>query len=343
MIAIRNIQINEININNNENMKKCIELIEYVHKPAMDLFPDKSEYTVDFELHNATSDLANAIRRCLIEEIEVQALSAETQDIETDDKYILPDVVISYLEAMPINQEVQIDASKLKLEAINNTTEIKTLFSDDITYNTEQSVSSKTKIVDLHEVLLKNLYITKLHPQCYMRIKRMKIIKGKATEDANSFTLLSNIRYKILDVDPEATSSLVSKPTAFKIGYTTSRNISANKPIMLCCDTLISRLEAVAVGLTTNDSSNIQHVEIEPQPNGIVHVHINNEYWTIANLISKYCFMQDENIPFVSPGIVHPSTNKAYVKIKHDDWKNIMSAAIKQAIRDLETIKKAFK
>lgn len=352
-VIIKNISITENNFRKYASepaFKKYLDLIASVYNPQNDIvpspatidsilniFPNKPEYTVEFELHNTVSDLANAIRRCLVEELDVVALSADVKDIETDDRYILPDVVISQLESLPINQEIEFDANSLELKAINTSTEIRTVFSNSISISDKASSNS----ISVKDILSDNLFITKLHATKSIHIKHMKLIKGKALTDANSFTLLSNITYKILDINPKSQSSLTSQPSKFKLGYTTSRNISAKKPIIMCCINLIDRLESILKELVTDNPHGF-HVEIEDHPDNLHHIYIDNEYWTMANLLSKYCYLMDNQIPFVAPAIVHPSTNKAYVKIKHNDWKNILIAAIKEAVEDLTIVKKAF-
>lgn len=53
------------------------------------------------------------------------------------------------------------------------------------------------------------------------------------------------------------------------------------------------------------------------------------EYWTLANLISRYCFIvTEENIKFVAPSIIHPDKRIGVVRIIHSNFSKVIQDAI---------------
>ena len=70
--------------------------------------------------------------------------------------------------------------------------------------------------------------------------------------------------------------------------------------------------------------------------------HFKNEYWTIANIIARYCYLEFKDIKFVCSCIIHPSIEESIVKIKHTEPVKIINAAIKQILADAATVKKSF-
>jgi DNA-directed RNA polymerase subunit L len=73
--------------------------------------------------------------------------------------------------------------------------------------------------------------------------------------------------------------------------------------------------------------------------NNIYEIHINNEYHTIGNLITKYVFNLDQNIELINYKLEHPLRHKIIINIKHNDYKKIINDAIEKIILDLNQFK----
>jgi len=69
---------------------------------------------------------------------------------------------------------------------------------------------------------------------------------------------------------------------------------------------------------------------LELETNGkIKTIKIMGEYWTLANLISRYCFIvTEENIKFVAPSIIHPDKRIGVVRIIHSNFSKVIQDAI---------------
>ena len=357
MVVVKNIKVREVDLirnttdENNKAMKKCLKYITLAE--AKKLLPTKSKMIVSFELTNSCTSIANGIRRCLIDEMEVISLDFnEYEDLKTDDKYILCDIIKKQICLLPIDQDIQItDYNKMEisLEKENSTDKIIEVTSDDITFKVNG------KVIDKSNIIATNITLVHLRPSKYIKINKIRVISGIARKDAGKFSNISRMEYKILNVQPmlktdfESTgvSSMKTNPEHFYISYTTHRNVK--KPLSLmskCCDTLIGRLSNILTemkNISNNDISYFSELLTLKSEADLKILEITDEYWTIINLITQYCFMLTKgNIKFVAPAVIHPEKEIGVVKIIHKDFSTLIQSAIKQIISDLGDIKKAF-
>ena len=393
--------------------QRLLKVLAVVAENPLDLLPIRTKHSVDFTVSNASSALANALRRCLIEELPVKALDVDQTSISTNDAFILPDVIQTAINQLPLLQDCSdADIANATLNITNNTCEIITIFSHDIAFPSAKSeklsskpgksgksenkrksssklkstTNSATKSVAAKSVAAKsvvakseaksvvakseaklvvakseaklvaakpeakmaaksaaaedspaklllerNIPIAVLHPGKKISITNFKIIEGIGNENAGAFGLLNNIRYAVSDMQLSSSDrSSTSDFTEFKIGYTTFGTVEPLTPLKLCCETMIKRLQDAA--------EQIKIPQIKNPSDDINIIALPNEYWTIANLISKYCYLQNTNIPFVCAAITHPSSNGASIKIKHPEWQKIYSDACARASADIATL-----
>lgn len=362
MIAIKNVKSTELNfikeISNKQNKKfqKCLDLIKDLDINIPDLLPKKSKITISFELIHANSSIANGIRRCLDSEMEIISFDFdEYNDFESSDPYILCDVIKKQLDLLPINQEYNYSDIICKLHKENNTDEIIDVLSSNITIYSKNAKLTKVQDSSTQDIVSQNIILCRLRPSEYITIDNITICKGNGIQDAGKFSALSNITYKILDVQPmvetqlgkTGISALKSNPQHFYISYTTHRNIANPLKLMIkCCDTLINRLI-----LIKNEMSNISNKDITYHSQLIVletdrnikKIQIKGEYWTIVNMIAYYCYkLTKGNIKNVSPALIHPEKEIGCLNITHPEFSTLIQNSIKQIIDDLNIVKKYF-
>ena len=359
MVKVSNIQVDELDfmkeINNlkNKDLQKCIQILGDKNK-LKDLLPQKSKITVSFELKETNTDIANGIRRCLKNELEIFSFDFdEYKDLDVSDAYILNDFIKKNIDLLPISQDLEqdfkdFDKLNIELNVDNKTDNIICVTTSDV------EVSYNGKKMDSGLLVNKNITICKLRPLEHIYIKNIKIVKGTGKQDGGKFNpFADNIGYKIIDVTPldedtnKGTSSMLANPTHFRIAYTTHRNIKNPKKMMVkCCDTLITRLSNIL-----SDVANISNkddyyysdlLELETDGN-IKKLHIQGEQWTIINMISRFCFILTKgNIKYVSPAIEHYEKNKGTINITHPEFSKLIQSSIKKCIEELTTIKKEF-
>lgn len=355
MVKIKNIKIEETSFArlNNANFKKCIEYVKLIDKDYTKYLPKDSKTNTSFELTDATSDLANMIRRFLVDEIFVYSMSMDDDSCETNDRFILPDYLKKNIDLIPITQnltDTDLDNITFNLDVTNQTDDMAVVYSRDITvYDTKQK-----KKLDSDKYFSGNIALIHLRPNMFLRVSEIKLTKGQARTDYGKFILLSNTYYEILDVKPleegkyerKGQSSLNSTPAHFKIGYTTHRNIAPKKVMNLCCDAINERLLNIQKELKNiKETDNVYFSElIELETKGDVKIlHFKNEYWTISNILSKYCYLAFKDIKFVCSSIIHPSIEESIVKIRHPQAIKILTTAIVNILADVNVICGAFK
>jgi DNA-directed RNA polymerase subunit L len=331
-------------------MKRCLDYIKMEGKDPKSLFPP-IKHKISFELHDANTELANSIRKCILDELTIKSMTFNDNDWASDDKYILSDFLKTNLEHIPINQDQNYDSIVIYLYKINTTDDTINIYSHDLVME-KHDKNGKIVVLPTSDYLAPNIAIIKLQSGKYIKISNIKIITGLTYENAGKFAAVSATEYEILDVIPlyqskaefSGNSSLVSNPSKFKIGYTTYGNISNPKSILMhCCDTLIERIQLIKNELELVNTKELDiayfsnKMKIE-QDKGILLIYIENESWSVGRLISKYCYLEDSNIPFVTAGIIHPSVNKCCIKIKHLQPIIILKKAIEKIIIDLTII-----
>ena len=352
-MKVSNIKVSEFNliaeIKNKKNiqMQKCLSLI--TEKEALQLLPKKSKMTVSFELEKTNSDIANGIRRCIMDEMIVKSFDFnEYKDLDSNDPYVLCDVIKKQICLLPINQEYNYnDIKSIRLEKLNNSDEIVDVSSNDFIL---EGVPQK----DLIKIVGENIVLCRLRPDAYIKINNIEISSGKTYTDAGKFSLVSNVFYEPLDVSPivetregqTGKSSMHSNPTHFLIKYTTHRNIDHPLKIMVdCCDLLISRFNAIYLdmqNIKNNDESYFSDLLTMKISGNMRKIEIRGEYWTVINLIARYCYILANDIKFVSPSLIHPEKHIGVISIIHPEFSTLIQNAVKKIIEEFEYIKSKF-
>lgn len=354
MVKVTQIKVSEFNlvseITNKKNsaLQKCLQLVS--EKEARELLPKKSKITVSFCLSETNADIANGIRRCIMDEISVKSFDFnEYVDFVSSDPYILCDFIKKQVCLLPIDQEFDYKGIIISLQKTNNTDEIIDVLSDDFV------LGGTATQKDLDQIVGKNIVLTRLRPSETISINNIIICSDVTYKDAGKYSLCSNVTYEILGVTPvvetqmgqTGTSSLLTNPTQFTIAYSTHRNIQHPLQLMVvCCDTLITRLNAIY-----DDMCNIQNSDttyfsnlLTLETTGNLHkIQIRNEYWTLINLICRYCYiLTDTNIKFISPSLIHPEKHIGVISITHTEFSTLIQKSIKKIISELNIVKVAF-
>jgi DNA-directed RNA polymerase subunit L len=350
-IKIKNIKIDELTYDKKHfaEFDKCVEYVKLIKPDYKKYLPSKPQHKVQFEILDTVSDFANCIRRFLLDEIIVYSMNVHENNITTNDKFILSDHLKKRIELIPFQQKLpNIDDLKISLIAENKTDDIMTVYTRHINVT-----DKKNKPLDSEKYFSTNIPLTQLRSNTSLEITDINIVNGCAKEDAGKFCLLANLSYEIADVNPfeeskyekKGESSLNSTPTYFKISYATHRNIEPKKIMILCCDGITERLSKIQEELSCIKINTLVYFSdlVNLETKGDVKLyHFKGEYWTIANIISRYCFLEFKEIKFVCACITHPSTEESIVKIIHPESNKILISAINHILADINIVKKAF-
>lgn len=344
MVKIKNFKDDVIDFSkiNTPAMIRCKKYIENAGMRPEMLYPP-IRHKVSFELYETTVEFANTIRKCLLDELSIKSMTFDDANLSTDDRYILSDFLKKNIESIPISQTH--NNLKISLHKENHTNDIISVYSHDISIQdakTKKSVNSK-------EVFAPNVVIISLQPGKFIDISNIDVVEGITYTDACKFAAVSAIEYEILDMVPLqqmpngetiGASSLVSNPSHIRMGFTTYGNITPKALLAKVFDVLTKRINLILDELKKVSSNSYFSDKIKVEyKNNMWFIYIDDEFWSIGRLLAKYAYLEDSQIPFITAGIIHPNTNKCYLKIKHADPIKVLKNASAQILTDLKIIK----
>lgn len=349
MVKVKNVKVEELSFETKDkNFQRCMSYAKSINPDFKAFMPKRPKHRVRFELEGANADLANCIRRYLLDEVPVYSMHVDDDEIKTKDMFILNDYLKKNIELVPFKQELSDpDAISLSMDIENKTEDTIIVRGSDL------DITVKGKKEDIGKYITPHVHIGNLRSGHSLNIAGITIVKGRGKDDYGKFLLPSNVYYEILDVKPRletkyektGSSSLNSTPTHFKLGYTTHRNISPKKVMVLCCDEIIKNFEEIKKDMAniketdTSYFSDLINLETKGETKHFVFI---GHFRTTVNVISRYCYLANKDIKFVAPAIIHPSIEKGVVKIASPQSVKVINTAVKNIIADAQTVKKAF-
>lgn len=326
-----------------------IKELSHKHKEKwMENLP--SVWECSFRLENSCVSFANAIRRCMVDEVPIYALDVLPQNIRTNDRSILQEEVIERLTSIPLNQDFLDDLKEINLtislENTNKDEAVKQIRSDSIVVMSGDKNVTKYVLDPIHR-------ICELSGGGFIQITNIFVNKKRSCEDGK-YSFLDTVKYDVVDMEPfvaesigkhKGTSCLEYDPKVFDLGFVTMRNISPKSVIRKCCDELTGRLVAIKKDLVTYKGMEVpqksafltEKIKIT-MDGAIAHVEMTDEFFTLSRLIAQYCYINHPDIKFVAPYIVHPLIRKGCVKLIGDV--GIVIEAIDAIMADLNELQK---
>lgn len=329
----------------------------------------KNKNIVKFDLIDSNEAFANGIRRVFNDELEIGVMFVHPSELDTDDKFILPDNIIERINLIPFCQ-LQLEENKelsLSLKVSNDSGDIITIYSKDIKINSKQGGKSTENLFN------QNFIICTLRPSKYLYINNITIKKREGF--VNNVHTLGTHRYECINVD-FAKSSLDTNLKDFRIELKDNGNSSYKQIIQLVRNNLFKRITKVknliaeyempddtisqTQNLTVLDNSSndiyiIKNTKIidlhsileenskKNESMNIYEIHIKGEYHTVGNILTKYVYLEDKNIEIINYKLEHILKNKIIVTIKHSEYKKIIDNALTSFLKDLDTWYKSFK
>jgi len=384
-MEVSNVKI-EKRTNDEKKLAPFVKLMEkYGTKNPMKLLPQTQWHKVSFVLDKTSSSMANAIRRVLIEELHTRCLTFDDEVLTTDDEFILTDVLQKNIELLPINQDGKNFAGKkISLYKYNDTNDVIDVKASDLTISksntrkqstaesksedppksprkSPKSAKRKTKRGAAEDVSIRelipdsNIAIISLRPGKFVRIDEITFLEGYSKYDAGKFTLLDNVTYDIMGVEPfdqftgKGTRSMEYDPSKFSLSFKTCGNISPKGVIDKLVETLMSKLARAKDFVSTYAKSDqtkqyyyTEGFEVSISDD-IVTYKFHNEYITLSNMLAHRCYVLDNNILFCSPAVERLDNEVGIVRLKHADCNTLLLNAIDECIADIQTFSKAFK
>ena len=303
--------------------------------------PRNVQFKVEFVLSEANTSLANAIRRALVDEVEVWSLTCdEFSSFKEHDKYMLSDFFRKQVELIPISQdlvEADVPQWEIFIDLVNPTEDTLPVLSGHI-----QVRDRKTKeLVDTLGLWEQHIHLAYLQSGKKLKVNNIQIVRGQGKVDAAAFNHLANVLYDVLDAGP----ALTSMPTRFLLGYDTHKNYrEAKAPIRRAVQYLVGRLEHIKGVLpkALKDAVFLSETLKVERHAEYLYVIIQADTWTLSSLIARYMLDLVPDIPYVAADIEHPDRDTSVIKVAHVDALKIMHDAMEKAIKDLNVVLAAF-
>lgn len=288
---------------------------------------------MSFELHDTTTEFVNGLKRCMNAEIPVLIMDFDTDNIFTDDDYIIGYEIQKRINLIAIRQ---ISNLHLELNAKNETDEIIPVFSRDI-----KEVAPESKNNEI--IFSATNIICYLRPGKMLKITNIGIKSGTSYIDGAAYSFPGKMGYECIDVKESAKSSLIAEPTAYKLTIPRQKFVEPVHIVKLALSTLKYKLERIEQHVKNNieEFYSVDNVEITRMKD-LTRYKLIGETYTIGNMLARYGYLSDPSMPHIHCIKKHPSHNYVFVEIHHPDPKSIMLQSIESCKKEITSVMSAF-
>ena len=317
--------------------KKTIDLCRELG--VVDYVPTTVPKDVSFELHNTTTEMANALRRCINSELSVLIMDFEDNDIVTDDSFIIAHELRKRINLIPIRQ---ISGMVFSISVNNPTDQIIPIYSNQI-INSEESNRDETMFTGSN-------ILTYLRPGKNLSIHNIVIKNGVGYIDGPAYSFTGKVGYSCMELEnmDENTnktpiSSMNFEASTYRITVPRQKYIDPVQIIKIALKTLSKKMTHI-FDIIDGSSGNLytSNMEITYFPDGHALFKIYNETYTVGNLLFRYGMDVDNTVSNINCIKLHPLFNYINIEIYHPDPKNIILIAIENIQKELTVIGEAF-
>ena len=303
------------NIKNTEYRISKEKLELYEKLGLSEMIPHGISTGLTFELHDTTTALAVAIRRCGNTDIPVSILDVEETDIKSDDPFIVPHWIRNEIRSINIKQ---IESGTFHINVYNNTDEIISVYSGEIKDSKNPS----------NTICWHTIKIADLRPSCVLQVNNIHISTGIAANDA-LYSFSGRICYAQLSENSYRIT--IPRQTWVEPLYILELTINTLETII---DNVFNIINDNKTDTVTSEAS----ISFAP---GEATYRFENQSYTVGNLLVEYSQIVDSKIKNVHCIRHHPSYTYIEVGVKHIDPRGILLSAIVLIKKELETIKRA--
>lgn len=309
----------------NIDMKELSYIIkDPTYKSVQQYMPTLHPSKITFEIHNSSNQFANAIRRCLTNELELKYMTIHMEDIDIPHgTSIVKDIIIQRLESIPIEQNIS-ESETFELSVCNTTDSIISVFTD----------SLKPNLHKKNKYFSEKISICSLNPGEYICMDNIQI--NTTTGKENGRVSLGCVGYEVINHDMNQ-SSMNSNPTSFRLSLKIHGQYdNPIVPLQKTVESLKKRLDRINDGLIKEKENKTEQSIYHVTEYNTFKLHISNEKYTIGPLLKRYIFLLDPTIKHIGVRIEHPIKNNMILDIQHADPKKICMDAIDRIKKDLD-------
>lgn len=321
-----------------------MKISNFVEEPIILNIPNKYSHLApnildnycEFRLHGVNNAIAGSLIRTMCGEMSVNYLKCEYDDLETNDIYIIPEIVISRILMIPINQSIPI-GTKYELTYTNDTPFLATVKTSQLMSNKNTSNNDFNKNITICKINKgKKIKITMTVASAFSYIPTFGGLSlayqgvaipidhdgsGKESEEGKAFKQYENTGIK----------TSVSKSTMYDISFKTHIGASCRILLRNTIQNIIERIRRVRDFIPTKTSLGNKHT-----------YRIIDEGETIGNLFERHII---DNFPKVGSAVYNMDLDMRIVNImihSNDETDDIMEKTINDLIITFEKIKKLF-
>jgi DNA-directed RNA polymerase subunit L len=193
-----------------------------------------------FTINGCSNAVSNAIRRTAACELKVAYLNCQYEDIETDDPFIIPEMIQKRLRMIPLLQSVNA-ASVFSLAVTNTSIGTMDVKSRDLN-------SKAGKYFD------ETYTILTLGAGRFLRINNVKVAYeygyvqdyGMCSVAFNAVSVCTDVKpINMYEPDPNQVRSQISDPRVWNISFNTNGTMPARAIVKTSCEEIINRLKTV--------------------------------------------------------------------------------------------------
>jgi hypothetical protein len=213
---------------------------------------------------------------------------------------------------------------------------------------------SEKSVIDIKKIFPNpNICIARLRPGKSLYIESIDFVVGKGSETMAKFSLLNNVRYQPINVDPydfftgTGKRSAEYDPKDFSLGFTTAGNITPKavikKTVQVLTDALVDIKKHIEVYASTEHkkyySSDDLIVTLKDE---VATYKFTKHYYTPINMIAQRCFLLDPNVLFCASAVERYDTAAGIIRLKHAEPNKLLLKSIEGCMHDLKTFASAF-
>lgn len=280
---------------------------------------------VSMELHDVNVAVANGLRRVVLSEIPVYALTFDYGDFRTNNPHTLNDYTRDRIKNIPVMQNVN-PKSIFRLNVMNTNEAPMRVKSHEI----EMVGKGKLPFNETFDLAM-------LNPGRFLSIDKIYIQRGYGYTHGG-FAVASGVTCIPIDQQPydvntlEGVQSGVSDPRVHRLAFTLNGTISHGEVMRLACDEMIRRLDYASKAVTSVYNSEDTY-----------HLVLPNETHTIGNILVKGICEQYPDVPAVTYSS-DPLAKTITLSLRtQDDIETLIVDVCKHNMKTIGDIKSYFK
>lgn len=270
---------------------------------------------LEFDLE-ADSAISNTIRRVSAGELYLKHLYTDFEQINTDDEFIIPEMIQERIKMIPVLQTVP-DNVKFNISVVNNSLDVEMIFTKDL------KASDGRKYFDLCIPLFDLRAGKQFHLGAQVR-SSYTWQEGMVCAVSQAVSMPSDVKLTNLFEGEEG--DVTTDPKMHRISMISMGMIQNPKDIIkMSCDNIIERLGAVRDIISDITGTNNEYILV-----------INGESDTIGNLLMKEGWVRYPKLNYLTYK-TEPDVRQLTIKISHESPKSVLKDVIDYCV-DIFTI-----